>query len=184
MSNNRKFRLEGLIPDILYSVKYDGKNENEFRQLFKKWDDPLWLSKFFKANQEDLHSGAWGAISIPDAIRQTRVQAKDMRRKILDIANDKAENSELLSDYFMPLTNGKYGKLEWDKGKGLLNHNWLRIYAVRCSKNTYVITGGGIKLTRDMSPVHLQDEISKLQQAEDYLRSGEDDQIDLCYLDL
>jgi hypothetical protein len=184
MKINRKFKLEGLIPDVLYSVKYDDKSINEFRQLFNKWEDPLWLSKFFKENIKDLESGAWGKISVSDAIRQTRLQAKEMKKKILEIANGEAKDFDLLSDYFMPLSDGKYGKLEWDKGKGLLNHNWLRIYAVRCSKNTYVITGGGIKLTRDMSPNHLQKELVKLQNAENYLKSGQDDQIDLCYLDL
>ncbi|MBS7230930.1 hypothetical protein KHA90_07825 [Flavobacterium psychroterrae] len=184
MTKNRKFKLEGLIPNVLFSIKYDGEGKCEFVKLFEKWDDPLWLYNFFKANQADLNSGAWGSITIANAVRQTHAQAKEMKKLILSIANGQDDNFTILSQYFMPLINGKYGKLEWDKGKGLLKHNWLRIYAVRCSKNTYLITGGGIKLTRDMSPPHLQDELVKLQQAENYLRSGEDDQIDLCYLDL
>ena len=184
MTKYRKFKLEGLIPDILYSVIYEGESKNEFIKLFKKWDDPQWLYKFFKANETDLNSGAWGKISISDAVRQTRLQAKEMKKTILTIANANNSDFTILSEYFKPLINGKYGKLEWDKGKGLLHHNWLRIYAIRCSKNTFLITGGGIKLTRVMSPIHLLEELSKLKQAEDYLRSGDDDQIDMVYLDL
>ncbi|CAM3475380.1 hypothetical protein [Flavobacterium chungbukense] len=184
MSNNRKFKLEGLIPEILYSVKYDGESENEFQKLFKQWGDPLWLYKFFSANVADLKSEAWGGITIPKAVSNTNQQAREMQRTILAIANGQNDKFKMLSDYFVPLSNGKIGKLEWDKGKGLLNHNWLRIYAIRCSKNTYVITGGGIKLTRDMSPLHLQEELLKLKQAELYLRSGEDEEIDPCNIDL
>ena len=185
MNINRKFKLEGLIPEphILYSVKYDGESINEFRKLFKSWDDPYWLYKFFTANQTDLNSGAWGGITVANAVRQTRLQAKEMKKTILAIANGQNNEFTILSDYFMPLSNGKIGKLEWDKGKGLLHHNWLRIYAIRCSKNTFVITGGGIKLTRDMSPPHLQEELLKLKQAEEYLRSGDDEQIELCDID-
>ncbi|KLT68942.1 hypothetical protein [Flavobacterium sp. ABG] len=182
MAENRKFKLEGLIPDILYSVKYDGEKKNEFEKLFNNWGDPYWLNKFFKANLTDLKCDAWGGIDIERAIRDTRAQAKDVQKTILNIANGESNDFKYLSDYFKPLTNGKIGKFEWDKGKGLLNHNWLRIYAIRCSKNTFVITGGGIKLTRDMSPTHLQEELLKLKQAEEFLRSGDDDQIDLCNL--
>jgi hypothetical protein len=167
----------------LYSVIYDGESINEFQKLFNRWGDPYWLNKFFKANLADLKGDAWGGITIEKAIRDTRVQAKEMQKAILAIANGQSIDFRMLSDYFEPLSDGKFGKFEWDKGKGLLNHNWLRIYAIRCSKNTYVITGGGIKLTRNMSPQHLQEEILKLKQAENFLRSGDDDQIDLCNLD-
>ncbi|MBJ2125399.1 hypothetical protein [Flavobacterium sp. IB48] len=185
MAENRKFKLERLIPepDILYSVIYDGKKKSEFDKLFDHWDDPYWLHKFFTANLADLKNDAWGGITISNAVRDTRKQAKEMKRTILNIANGESKDFKYLSDYFKPLTDGKIGKFEWDKGKGLLSHNWLRIYAIRCSKNTYVITGGGIKLTRDMSPPHLKAELLKLKQAEDYLRSGDDEQIDLCNLD-
>lgn len=184
MSNYRKFKLVCLVPDILYSVKYEGESENEFQKLFKNWDDPYWLFKFFSANLADLKRDVWGGITVPNAVRNTRVQAKEMKKVILAIADGKNDNFKILSDYFKPLINGNIGNLEWDKGKGLLHHNWLRIYAIRCSKNTYVVTGGGIKLTSGMSPLHLREQKLKLKQAEEYLRSGDDDQIDLCYLDL
>ena len=188
MAENRKFKLESLIPEpnILYSVKYEGESINEFQKLYKKLDDPLWLYSFFKANLNDLNTDAWGGISIGNAVRDTRIQAKAMKKAIFEITDGKNNDYSNLSEYFMPLFNSgkdKYKKLEWDKGKGLLNHNWLRIYAIRCSKNTFLITGGGIKLTRDMSPPHLEEELLKLDKAETYLRSGEDDQIDPEYLD-
>ena len=185
MAENRKFELVCLIPDILYSVKYEGESITEFQKLFNNWNNPLWLHQFFSENVADLNSdNTWGGISVGNAVRNTRIQAKEMKSTILAISNGESANFKLLSDYFQPLISGKIKTLEWDKGKGLLHHNWLRIYAIKCSKNTFVITGGGIKLTRGMSSPHLREEKLKLEQAEKYLRSGDDDQIDLCYLEL
>lgn len=45
---------------------------------------------------------------------------------------------------------------------GLLKPSWLRIYAVRLDTNLFLISGGAIKLTKNMDKPHLQNELRKL----------------------
>jgi hypothetical protein len=49
---------------VLYSVAYDGK-ENEFKRLFDLWiHDFEYLESFFEKNKADLQSGFWGDINV------------------------------------------------------------------------------------------------------------------------
>ncbi|WP_163398785.1 hypothetical protein [Flavobacterium fluviatile] len=112
MTKYRKFKLVCLIPDVLYSVKYEGESKNEFQKLFNNWGDPLWLYKFFSQNLDDLNRiddqnrKIWGGISVANAVRNTRIQAKDMMKTILAIANGQNDDFKILSDYFKPLVDG------------------------------------------------------------------------------
>lgn len=49
----------------------------------------------------------------------------------------------------------------------------LRIYALRMSANTFIITGGAIKMTRTMWEMeHLQKELRKLNMAVTWLKEN------------
>ena len=40
----------------LWAVRYDGKEDNCFDELFSQWYDMQWLREFFKENLSDLES--------------------------------------------------------------------------------------------------------------------------------
>lgn len=80
---------------------------------------------------------------------------------------------------FKPLNPGDYRLLEFQKSKayGTIRKSWLRIYAIRINAETYIITGGAIKLTRTMQErPHTNDQLKRLTQVRDYLiREGFDE---------
>ncbi len=165
-----------IVEESLYSVQYASESKNEFRRLFELWNDPIYLHDFFTEHIGDLHSGAWGIITVEEAVEKTRNEAKVMEGRILEVAETgKISRYDNLSEYFKPLTIKDTGKkLERDKGKGLKKHNWLRIYAIRIDSNTFVICGGAIKLTADMNErSHLLLELEKFNITQEYLKDEE-----------
>lgn len=149
-----------LKESVLYSVQYDN-DEMEFGRLFNLWiNDFEYLESFFEDNRKDLHSGYFGNISIEEAIERTRKNAIALRKQFYDIANDTQLNNPKLQQLFRPLHNNEYQVKSLSKEKS--KKSWLRIYAIRIAENTYVISGGGIKLTETMES-HLLLELKKLE---------------------
>lgn len=55
-----------------------------------------------------------------------------------------------------------------DRNKGHLS--WLRLYAIRLEKGTFIITGGAIKLTYKMPErTHTLQELIKMEQVRNFL---------------
>lgn len=167
----------------LYSVAYDNQ-EMEFSRLFNLWiNDFEYLFTFFEENSSDLNSNFYGAISIEDAVRRTRKQAIDFRRKFYQLI-EKQQNSELkLQAIFRPLHNSDYQLKELLREKSKVD--WLRIYAIRISENTYVVSGGSIKLTQTMNTrPHLQLELKKLEMTRQFLvENGLTDESDYGFIE-
>ena len=62
-----------------------------------------------------------------------------------------------------------------EKAKGARNFrhdSWLRLYAIRFQQNSYLVTGGAIKLTRTMQErEHTLEELHKLENVRNFLIS-------------
>lgn len=167
----------------LYSVAYDNQ-EMEFRRLFNLWiNDFEYLFDFFEENQNDLNSDFYGSISIDEAVRRTRKQAIDFRRKFYNLAKNTFTTDVKLQTTFRPLHNSEYSLKELLKEKSKID--WLRIYAIRISENTYVISGGAIKLTPTMNTrKHLLLELSKLELTKQFLiENGLTDESDFGFIE-
>lgn len=106
------------------------------------------------------------------AIYDTMSDAHDLECIILDsIASDELDN------LFRPLENLRASEVvlgkEKTKGGRVNRHDsWLRLYAIRFQKNSYLITGGAVKLTRTMQErAHTLDELHKLENVRNFLIS-------------
>lgn len=63
-------------------------------------------------------------------------------------------------------------ELQQEKAKTRIQKKWIRIYAIRIAPNTFVITGGSIKLVATMNDrAHLIKELQKLNDVRTYLIS-------------
>ncbi|NBB28015.1 hypothetical protein [Cellulophaga sp. BC115SP] len=165
--------------NVLYSLAYDNQ-VHEFRRLFTLWiEDLAFLDSFFDDNIKDLESGYWGDITIEEAIEQTRFMAIKLRQKFKNLL----ASNQPLQTLFQPLDNNQYQEKALSKEKS--KEGWLRIYAIRISTNTYVITGGAIKLTFKMHEAeHLKIELQKLTIAKSYLiDEGLTDESDFGYFE-
>lgn len=157
-----------LKKSVLYSVVYDS-SQSEYHRLFKFWISEIEnLENFFVENIKDLKSGYFDDITIDEAISKTRENALKLRDQFDEIIDDDYLITKKLQRLFRPLNNNEYQfkALSQEKAK----KNWLRIYAIRISENTYVISGGAIKLTHRMEGrKHLELELQKLRITKQFL---------------
>jgi hypothetical protein len=166
-----------IIPNHLYSIKYDEKINTEYYRLFyEEWTDVNYLVNFFQSYPEFTNYDFWGFLGNKPEKAASYV-LKDAYQ-LESYLKELAENSEKgdvpdLDDYFKPL-NGRYGYgIEFMpmKGYGVLESTFLRLYAIRFHKNCYLLVYGGIKLNNSIqnSPV-LQDNVfQKLDRVRSYL---------------
>lgn len=153
----------------LWAVRYDGKDDNCFDELFGQWFDMQWLKSFFKENLSDLKS-YFHITDVYEAVFDTMEEAARLECLMLDIAPDAN-----LDKLFRHLETNRFSEMalgkEKAKGDGSFRHSsWLRIYAIKIEQGVYLITGGAIKLTARMSErSHTLSELAKLEQVRNYL---------------
>ncbi|WP_073354734.1 hypothetical protein [Flavobacterium xanthum] len=78
-----------------------------------------------------------------------------------------------LSIVFQPLRNLDYTQKELQqvKAKTQIQKKWLRMYAIKIGPNTFIVTGGAIKLVGTMDErTHLLKEKQKLEDIKYYLK--------------
>jgi hypothetical protein len=89
---------------------------------------------------------------------------------------EKQQPEASLQNLFKPLDNRQTNLTVLQLSKGGIksksrNNPKLRIYVVRIGGNTYVVTGGAIKLTHQMADrPHTQEQLSRLTLVRDWLK--------------
>lgn len=169
-SNKHIIAFDDITGDArLWAVRYAEDEDNILNTVFAQWDDVQWLRQFFKDNFADLQR--YFQISDVDvAIDITAEDSDVLQRKILDISPDAN-----LEELFRPLNNWQTTEMGLDKEKAnpktITHHrSWLRIYALKLSDGSYIITGGAIKLTRTMQErEHTLQELLHQEQVRNFL---------------
>ena len=152
----------------IWSVIYDGESVDALTRLFRDWNDLDFLEEFFTKNSVDLAS-YFRITDIDLAIYDTLEDANELRCVILDISPD-ADVDRL----FRHLENSRITEMlfgrEKARGRRRAHDSWLRIYALKLEQNTYLITGGAIKLTRTMEErEHTLAELRKMELVRNFL---------------
>lgn len=139
-----------ICENFLYSIQYDGEEENEFDRLLKQWRDLEYVTQFIEDNKDYLTNPKWGkTFEIESAVRQVLDEA-DALEDLFDYLCDNVKYGKKpdLDDHFKFL-EGEY-KYEIVnppmKSYGTERPSLLRFYAIKLDPNVYLITGGGIKL--------------------------------------
>lgn len=158
--------------DRLFAVKYEGSNLDAIKLLQKKWEDSDYLHKFFKQYRQD-YENYYGKDPLSQIVEKAIDDADALFETLFKLAED--ESGKHLGEFFKPLHNKEAGtayELQQLKAYGALSNSFLRIYAIRYG-NSYVITGGAIKLTDLMKDrKHTKEELYKLDLVRDYLKEG------------
>jgi hypothetical protein len=165
------------IKDSEFYANIEGERENltknEFDKAFDRWQDVEYLKVFFNKYRSDLTSFD-SAISVSNAIKYTTEDAAELISKLDEIEiNSAVQQFEQL---FKPLVNDEQSdppyELQRLKGKGSRHKSWLRLYALRYG-DSFVVTGGAIKLTRIMNGrPHLKFELYKLDLVRKFLEDN------------
>lgn len=153
----------------LWSVVYNGDEQDILTKTFENWLNPEYLEDFFRKNIKDLET-YFHITNLDVAIYDTIADAASLSCLMLDIRPD----ADL--DYlFRPLANFQTHEMllsrEKAKGKRYSTHrSWLRIYAIKLGRGTYLVTGGAIKLTHLMADrEHTLHELKKMEMVRNYL---------------
>lgn len=138
----------------LYSVNETG--EHELRRVLRLWKDFSYVYHFLSENRNDLPAEA----TIEQLAESIIDNAFDIEDSIMKLARAKGAK---LEEFFKPLNNHEYQvrKLAGQKGR----KNYLRIYAIKIDDNSFLITGGAIKLTQFMEErEHTNIELKKIKK--------------------
>ena len=139
-----------------YDSLYLGKNE--FTNLRAKWRDPFYLRFFYDENKEFFQTQYWRGISKERFV--TDVTAS--RPEIFEDFHKSCINHTIYH-HFEPLTEydaevrskneqGKKHQLVKLKSKYgfIINKIAFRLYAIEVDINCFIITGGAIKIVKEM----------------------------------
>lgn len=153
----------------LWAIVYDGDTQDILTKTFTDWQDPAFLEDFFSKNITDLKT--YFNISDPDlAISDTVADTASLSSLILDITPETR-----LHRLFRPLGNSLNREMRLSREQAkcrrtTAHESWLRIYAIKIKRGTYLITGGAIKLTPHMEErKHTLDELRKMEMAKNNL---------------
>ena len=163
----------------LWAVCYpeDADDQGDYdilAKLIDVWNDTEKVQTFLINNQTALADPFWKGMTVDQALTQIQREAEFLENELWSIETKQPgfENKKLDS-IFQPLHNNKYS-INFDneshrKGKAEEKKPLLRIYAIELDDGTLVVTGGGIKLTRDMED-EIEEEKDQLKRVQEYLR--------------
>ncbi len=153
----------------LWATRYDGMPDNILFCVFHDWLDIDWLQRFFTEHSADLWK-YFNIIDLDKAIFDTFSDAVRLQSVILDLSPEAD-----LDSLFRPLDNNRTAEMTLgkEKAKGFRTSghpSWLRLYALKLGPQSYIITGGAIKLTHTMSErQHTIEELQRLEQVRRFL---------------
>lgn len=169
--------LESITEGILYAILWEGEMDNSLDQMGILYTDVEFLNQYFHENEEKLTYYKKPSYTPQDAVIRTQREAVALIQKLKDLASDSLEDGNSLDGLFKQLhTVEGYSHPRYHtdvKAKGRpYEAPWIRVYAVKCDDNLYVITGFGLKLVRNMrDDPELINQLRKLEKATQYLRS-------------
>lgn len=159
-------RIVNIFANRLFAFQYKGEDDNEYDRLLDLWNDVEYIYDFLKANEKDIPT----QLTLENLADKIVADAEDLDDALIAITENK---NKTLSSFFKPLHNQEYKLklLSLQKGR----HYCLRIYAIKIDEDTFIITGGAIKLPLQHlmeDREHTRIELQKLENAKSYLKDN------------
>lgn len=161
----------------LYAMRFDEEDDDEWTKLMNRWLNPQYVTGYLLKQASYLQTKYFRQQSIDSLAVRIEREAEELDRLLLDLADQGFDDTRgrNLQQFFKPLDNRDFRLYILQPSKGKLNERpfhpgLLRVYALRISVNTYVITGGAIKLVNRMEEhedTRLQ--LQKLEQVHRWL---------------
>lgn len=158
--------IVNIFAERLFAFHYENEANNEYDRLLYLWNDMEYVYDFLKENKQDIPKTK-SIAQIAEFIVDDAIEIDEILIEITE-TEDKS-----LSHFFKPLRNLEAGAriLSLQKGRQFC----LRIYAIRIDEDTFVITGGAIKLPLHHlmeDREHTKVELQKLKNAQEYLNEN------------
>jgi hypothetical protein len=141
------------------------------------WSDTSYISEFVLQNQNHLRDPFWAGFTI-DKIIDKILDERDFLDNELAAVVAGAPNpgDRTLKDIFRKLHDNIYS-LRFDdddlrKAKANVRYPIIRIYAIELEDETFVVTGGTLKLTKTMEGENFDNELKKLERVKKFLKDN------------
>lgn len=127
-------------------------NDNEFEKVFKLWDSPLYLRKFFKEHIEYFKQEYWNGITEEKFVEDVIISLNRIKKELLDLITHHRLGSIVKplspEDEVLRLSDSIKVKIK----QGFIHGRYaFRFYAIEIEENKcYLITGAAIKIHKDM----------------------------------
>jgi len=147
----------------------------ELEKIFEKWRDAEHMLAYCTINLSDLQAAFGYKISAKEAAEKLMEEADDLEEMLLSLALQKLPG-ETLQTLFRPLHNRESRLTELQLSKASLKQYYrpnpkLRLYGVRVDADTYVFTGGAIKLTHLMEDrPHTKRQLDRMVEVKNWLK--------------
>lgn len=150
----------------LFAFHYEGEEDNEYDRLLDLWTNTEYVRNFLTENEKDIPKGK----TKRQFVEYIREDAQCIDEQLIKITET---TDEPLSYFFQSLDNNEYQLKTLSLQKG--RRHCLRLYAIKIDNNTFVITGGAIKLPLQhlmQDREHTQLELEKLKKAKDFFKEN------------
>ncbi len=170
----RLITIFGKETNAVYAVQYADEIQDELYRLIFLWNDYEFVSTYLQERNDLLEDAFRADIKIDEAVSEIIEEVRQITIALVD-----HYDNGTLQQLFMPLRNDdarlyvfQHSKMKHRSRK--IRRPKIRIYAIRLDANCYVITGGGIKLTKAMQDCSmLRAEITKLERCTHFLKNHE-----------
>jgi hypothetical protein len=159
----------------LYAMVHEGESQDEYERLFDLWDDAEYIFDYLLSNEEYIKTDYFQGAEPEDIAQKISKEAEELEILIEEHFFDPAKTLQML---FVPIGKQTYIP-RYQETKAFVNDRRyfpkpiLRIYAIRISENTFVISGGAIKLVHAMSDhADTKKELEKLLITKAFLSSN------------
>jgi DNA-directed RNA polymerase delta subunit len=162
----------------LWAVKYQGMRKNVYSMLMEDiWNNVVYLTDFIEENIEHLEHPFWEGLTIDQAIEQISEEKFSLDYELYAIETQKAGyESYTMQDIFKKLHRNIYSintdKESHRKGKADNKKPILRLYGIELEDGTIIITGGTIKLRKEMIGDNFDEEMNNLERVQEYLETA------------
>ncbi len=159
-------KIVNIFAHRLFAFHYNGEADNEYDRLLDLWNDAEYIYEFLKNNKADIPKNST-IVQVAEFIIE---DALELDETLIEITQS---GDKTLSYFFKPLHNQEYHVkiLSFQKGR----QYYLRMYAIKIDDDTFVITGGAIKLPLQHlmeERKHTKEELRKLKNAKNYLKEN------------
>lgn len=163
--------------NILYSVKYDNSEFDEYNRIFEDYENPNFVLNFFESYKWQIGNFYVMELGIPQS--ETEAYAKQVIDEVYELEDhfeNLIDNSSLglkpdLFSHFTTLEGFENEDLPAMKSYGLKKPSLLRVYAIEVDRSCLIIFNSGIKIRKSLSecPILKDNVLSKARNVIDYL---------------
>ena len=167
----------------LYTMIYDGGVVDEYERLFSLWDNTEYVRSYLVQNKAYTNTPYFTGATLDDLVTKILKEAEELEYLIEEHSFEENKKLEML---FRPLKDQEYKLPTFQHTKAKIDNRkyfpkpLIRVYGLRIAENTFVVTGGAIKLVKRMiDHPDTEKELEKFEIAKQFLKkngfSSEDD---------